>query len=182
MDASSQSRPAGLQKQGKSVRGRLSRGQKFAVPCQIALASFMAWLVWCIDDWRAISLAYPEYYYWVGGSLLVVLLPVLAWRRPGAILIPLVWCAYLGLLPHADTSALKPLLRGSRALTVGMDRSEIFSTIHIEYTGTPYDLPVVVDETEVRILLRPRPYPGNSECLHIDLRDSRFSGAWFSPD
>lgn len=182
MDASSQSFPAGLQERGKSVRSRLSRGEKLAVLGQVALVSFMAWLVWCIDDWRAISLEYPEYYYWVGGSLLVVLLPALAWRRPGAILIPLVWCAYLGLLPHADTSALKPLLRGANSLTVGMDRAEILSTIHREYAGTPYELPIVVNETEERILLRPRPYPGNSESLLIHLRDSRFTSAGFSPD
>jgi hypothetical protein len=85
-------------------------------------------------------------------------------------------------LPHADTSALKPLLRGAAALTEGMDRSQIFATIHREFAGTPYDLPIVVDETESRILLRARPFPGNSESLHIDLRDARFSRAWFSPD
>jgi len=142
----------------------------------------MAWLVWSMDVWRALSLAYPDYYYWVGGSLLVLLLPALARRRPALILIPLVWCAYLGLLPHVNTSALKPLMRGASALTVGMNRSEIFSTIHREYASTPYDLPVILDETEERILLRPRPYPGNSESLHIELRDSGFSRAWFSAD
>ena len=67
-------------------------------------------------------------------------------------------------------------------MAVGMDRSEIFSTIHREYAGTPYDLPVVLDETEERILLRPRPYPGNSESLIVHLRDSRLTEACFSPD
>ena len=153
-----------------------------AVLCQVAFASFMVWLVWLMDDWRAISLSYPEYFFWVGGSLLVVLLPLLAWRRPGACLIPLFWCAYVGLLPLADTNALKPLLRGAAALTVDMDRSEIFATIHREYAGTPYDLPTIVSESDDRILLRPRPYPGNSECVQINLRDARFSRVSFSPD
>lgn len=153
-----------------------------AALCQVALASFMAWLVWVFDEWRAISLSHPEYFFWVGGSLLVVLLPLLAWRRPAACLIPLVWCAYVGLLPLADTNALKPLLRGAAALTVDMDRSEILATIHREYAGTPYDLPIIVSESDERILLRPRPYPGNSECVQINLRDARFSRASFSPD
>ncbi|MGK0218902.1 MAG: hypothetical protein ACI9HE_002398 [Planctomycetota bacterium] len=182
MDASSQSFPAGVQEQGKSVRGPLSRGQKLAVLCQVALASLMAWLVWAFDEWRAISLSYPEYFFWVVGSLLVVLLPLLAWRRRGAFLIPLAWCAYMGLLPLADTNALKPLLRGAAALTVDMDRSEIFATIHREFAGTPYDLPIIVSDSGDRILLRSRPDPGNSECVQIDLRAARFSRASFSPD
>jgi len=91
-----------------------------AVLCQLALASFMAWVVWCMDDWRAISLMYPDYYYWVGGSLLVVLLPVLAWRRAGAFVIPLLLCAYLGLLPHADTNpSPRPFLLRSNPSCVG---------------------------------------------------------------
>lgn len=182
MDASSQSSPAALQEQAKPDRDGLSRGQKLAVLSQFALASFMALLIWSLDEWRAVSFSYPEYFYWVGGSLLVVLLPLLAWRPPGACLIPLVWCAYAGLLPLANTNALKPLLRGAMALTVDMDRSQILATICREYAGTPYDLPIIVSESDERILLRPRPYPGNSECVQINLRDARFSRASFSPD
>jgi len=182
MNAASQSFPAALQEQTKPDCGGLSRAQKLAVLCQVALASLMAWLVWAFDEWRAISLSYPEYFFWVGGSLLVVLLPLLAWRRRGAFLIPLAWCAYMGLLPLADTNALKPLLRGAAALTVDMDRSEIFATIHREYSGTPYDLPIIVSDSDERVLLRPRPFPGNSECVQIDLRDGRFSRASFSED
>ncbi len=98
-----------------TVRERLSKGQKLAALCQVILASFLAWLVWCIDDWRGMSLEYPDYYYLAGGSLLVVLLPLLVWRRPGACVIPLVWCAYVGWLPHANTTALNPPLRGANA-------------------------------------------------------------------
>jgi hypothetical protein len=182
MDVASQSFPAALQEQVKPNRGGRSRAQKSAMLCQVALASLMAWLVWAFDDWRAISLSYPEYFFWVGGSLVVLLLPLLAWRRRVALLIPVAWCAYMVLLPFSDTNALKPLLRGAAALTVDMDRSEIFATIHRQYSGTPYDLPIIVNDSEERILLRPRPFPGNSECVLIYLRDGHFSRASFSED
>lgn len=60
------------------------------------------------------------------------------------------------------------------AIPSGQERSKISPR---ESAGVPYALPVVVAETEERILLRARPHPGNFESRQIDLRYSRFSKA-----
>lgn len=166
------------------VRGRREEGLLPSLGFRAALAAVMGWLVWALDDWRGISIVHPDYFIVAGVSVVLLLLPGHVRRHAAARVVPLAWCAYLLWLPHADTSALKPLLNGANAMTMDMDRSEIFSTIQRAYEGTPYDAPIVLEESESRISLRPsrRQTGSNSEILDIDLRDSRFAGYRFVVD
>ncbi len=168
--------------QAITVERKTLRRASFLV--HLFLAVVAGYLVFGIDEWRAISLQPMAYAKLLGICILVMSIPLVLCRHRGMWITLAIWFLLAGVLPRLNNCAIKPLLRGTDMLTIGMDRDQVLAVLCTAVEDAHFPAPVVFNETENRIVLKPvgRHAGYSAESMILYFQDRRFTRALFVED